>query len=156
MSSRKSLAKRLVLYGVLGCMVSQTALAAVTDISSIPLATSGGSNILPNLLFDLDDSGSMQWDFMPDYVSPNTIGSALTQSKPCMADSSGQPYCSSGCSFGGSGFVCNVAGGPPYQAGGANALNGVAYDPNFYYRPGLGSNGQPLINPPSGCRSATR
>src|SRR3989441_731648 len=150
MSSKKSLAKRLVLYGVLGCMASQTALAAVTDISSIPLATSGGSNILPNLLFDLDDSGSMQWDFMPDYVSPNTPGSALTQSKPCMVDSSGQPYCSSGCTFGGSGFVCNAAGGPPYQAGGANALNGVAYDPNFYYRPGLGSNGQPLINPPSG------
>src|SRR3989449_1321926 len=149
MSSRKSLAKRLVLYGVLGCMASQTALAAVTDISSIPLATSGGSNILPNLLFDLDDSGSMQWDFMPDYVSPNTPGSALTQSKPCMADSSGQPFCSSGCTFTGT-FVCNAAGGPPYQAGGANALNGVAYDPNFYYRPGLGSNGQPLINPPSG------
>ena len=78
MSSKKPLARRLVLYGVLGCMVSQTALAAVTDISSIPLATSGGSNILPNLLFDLDDSGSMQWDFMPDYVSPNTVGSALT------------------------------------------------------------------------------
>jgi type IV pilus assembly protein PilY1 len=150
MSSEKSLAKRLVLYGVLGCMVSQTALAAVTDISSIPLATSGGSNILPNLLFDLDDSGSMQWDFMPDYVSPNTPASALTQSKPCMVDSSGQPYCSSGCTFGGTGFVCNVAGGPPYQAGGANGFNGVAYDPDFYYRPGLGSNGQPLINPPSG------
>ena len=149
MSSKKSLARRLVLYGVLGCMVSQTALAAVTDISSIPLATSGGSNILPNLLFDLDDSGSMQWDFMPDYVSPNTPGSALTQSKPCMVDSSGQPFCSSGCTFTGT-FVCNAAGGPPYQAGGANALNGVAYDPNFYYRPGLGSNGQPLINPPSG------
>src|SRR5881628_3163468 len=88
MSSGKSLAKRLVLYGVLGCMASQTALAAVTDISSIPLATSGGANILPNLLFDLDDSGSMQWDFMPDYVSPNTLASALPQSKPCMVDPS--------------------------------------------------------------------
>src|SRR5207302_2235064 len=150
MSSKKSLATRLLLYGVLGCMASQTALAAVTDISSIPLATSGGANILPNLLFDLDDSGSMQWDFMPDYVSPNTLASALPQSKPCMADSSGQTACSSGCTFGGSGFVCTAAGGPPYQAGSANALNGVAYDPNFYYRPGLGSNGQPLINPSSG------
>src|SRR5437867_6736412 len=153
MSSRKSLAKRLVLYGVLGCMASQTALAAVTDISSIPLATSGGANILPNLLFDLDDSGSMQWDFMPDYVSPNTVASALPQSKPCMFDSSNATNptsCSSGCTFGGSGFVCTAAGGPPYQAGGANGFNGVAYDPNFYYRPGLVSNGQPLINPPSG------
>ncbi|TMI33808.1 MAG: hypothetical protein E6H41_13655, partial [Betaproteobacteria bacterium] len=150
MSSKKSLATRLLLYGVLGCMASQTALAAVTDISSIPLATSGGANILPNLLFDLDDSGSMQWDFMPDYVSPNTLASALPQSKPCMVDSSGNAYCSSGCTFGGSGFVCTAAGGPPYQAGGANGFNGVAYDPNFYYRPGLSSTGQPLINPPSG------
>ncbi len=150
MSSKKSLATRLLLYGVLGCMASQAALAAVTDISSIPLATSGGANILPNLLFDLDDSGSMQWDFMPDYVSPNTLASALPQSKPCMVDSSGNAYCSSGCTFGGSGFVCTAAGGPPYQAGGANGFNGVAYDPNFYYRPGLSSTGQPLINPPSG------
>jgi len=152
MSLKKSLAKRLVLYSVLGCMVSQTALAAVTDISGIPLATSGGANILPNLLFDLDDSGSMQWDFMPDYVSPNTAGSALTQSKPCMVNSSGQSFCSTGCvyNFGTGAFTCNAAGGPPYQAGGANAFNGVGYDPNFYYRPGLGSTGQPLINPPSG------
>src|SRR5439155_21492426 len=27
---------------------------------------------------------------------------------------------------------------------------GDAYDPNFYYRPGLSSTRQPLINPPSG------
>src|SRR2546422_11567856 len=86
MSSRKSLAKRLVLYGVLGCMASQTALAPVTDISSIPLATSGGANILPNLLFDLDDSGSMQGGFMPDYVSPHTLASAPPLSQPCLVD----------------------------------------------------------------------
>src|SRR5437870_89659 len=96
----------------------------------------------------------MQWDFMPDYVSPNTLASALPQSKPCMVDTSiPTPYqtsCSTGCTFGGSGFVCTAAGGPPYQAGGANGFNGVAYDPNFYYRPGLSSTGQPLINPPSG------
>src|SRR5207253_1612402 len=92
----------------------------------------------------------MQWDFMPDYVSPNTLASALPQSKPCMVDSSGNAYCSSGCTFGASGFVCTAAGGPPYQAGGANGFNGVAYDPNFYYRAGLSSTGQPLINPPSG------
>src|SRR5438552_15361900 len=66
-----------------------------------------------------------------------------------MVDSSGQPFCSSGCTFTGT-FVCNAAGGPPYQAGGANGFNGVAYAPNFYYRPGLGSTGQPLFNPPSG------
>src|SRR6202165_3366716 len=137
MSPKNSLSKRLVLYSVLGCMVSQTAFAAVTDISAVPLATSGGSSILPNLLFDLDDSGSMAWDFMPDYVSPQTGGVALGQSKPCMNNTTANP---TDCS----------AGDPPYAAGGANGFNGVAYDPNFYYRAGVGPNGQPLINPPSG------
>ena len=137
MTRNNSTIKRLVLYGVLAGMVSQSALAAVTDISNVPLATGGGSTILPNLLFDLDDSGSMNWDFMPDYVSPNTFGVALTQSKPCMSPA------------GGGGTAC-APGDPPYAAGGAKGFNGVGYDPNFYYRPGIGPNGQPLLNPPGG------
>jgi type IV pilus assembly protein PilY1 len=137
MTRNNSTLKRLVVYGVLASMVSQSALAAVTDIATVPLATSSGATILPNLLFNLDDSGSMNWDFMPDYVSPATGGVALTQSKPCM-DNAG---------WGGN----NCApGDPPYAAGGSRGFNGVAYDPNFYYRPGVGANGQPLLNPPSG------
>jgi len=136
MTRKNSFAKRLVLYGVLASMVSQSALAAVTDISTVPLATSGGSTVLPNLLFSLDDSGSMNWDFMPDYVSPNTGGVALTQSKPCMSSSGGSTNC--------------APSDAPYMAGGSTGFNGVGYDPNFYYRPGVGPNGQPLFNPPSG------
>jgi type IV pilus assembly protein PilY1 len=136
MTRNNSFAKRLVLYGVLASMVSQSALAAVTDISSVPLATSAGSTILPNLLFSLDDSGSMNWDFMPDYVSPNTGGVALTQSNPCMSSSGGSTAC--------------APGDAPYMAGGSAGFNGVGYDPNFYYRPGVGPNGQPLLNPPAG------
>src|SRR5205807_3928176 len=41
-------------------------------------------------------------------------------------------------------------GDPPYAAGGAQGFNGVGYDPNFYYRPGVGPNGEPLLNPPGG------
>jgi len=128
---------RAVLYFTLAFMASETALAAPTDVSNVPLATSGGTRILPNLLFDLDDSGSMNWDFMPDYVSPNTGGVALTQSKPCMFDSNkGSTFCN--------------PGDPPYAAGGSRGFNGVGYDPNFRYRPGVGTNGQPLLNPPTG------
>ena len=137
MTCNNSTIKHLVLYGVLASIVSQSALAAVTDISNVPLATGGGSTILPNLLFDLDDSGSMTWDFMPDYVSPNTFGVTLTQSKPCMF------------STGAAGTAC-APGDPPYAAGGAQGFNGVGYDPNFYYRPGVGPNGEPLLNPPGG------
>lgn len=136
MFHNNSLASRIVLVLALASMAGQSAAAGITDIANVPLATAGGTTILPNLLFDLDDSGSMGWDFMPDYVSPQTGGVALTQSVPCMKNSSGSTYCG--------------AGDPPFRAGGAHGFNGVAYDPNFYYRAGINQDGQPLLNPPSG------
>jgi type IV pilus assembly protein PilY1 len=42
---------------------------AVTSISSAPLVTSSASAVLPNLMFVLDDSGSMDWNYMPDWAS---------------------------------------------------------------------------------------
>jgi len=37
-----------------------------TSLATAPLATSTTSSVLPNLMFVLDDSGSMDWDFLPD------------------------------------------------------------------------------------------
>src|SRR5690349_4805911 len=124
--------KRLVVNTTLSCMVSQ-AHAGLTDISNVPLATAGGSTVLPNLLFTLDDSLSMTWDFMPDYVNPNQSFVSLSQSNPCMTDNTGRTYC--------------VRGDPPYEAGGSAGFNGVGYDPNFYYHQGVNSNGQAVLNP---------
>ncbi|MDK9714314.1 MAG: PilC/PilY family type IV pilus protein [Sulfuritalea sp.] len=47
---------------------------AVTSISSAPLVTSGASAVLPNLMFILDDSGSMGSDYMPDWANDNSPG----------------------------------------------------------------------------------
>ena len=44
------------------------ALAGLTDLSSAPLVTQGSTVIKPNVLFILDDSGSMAWSHMPDTV----------------------------------------------------------------------------------------
>ena len=40
--------------------------AADTDIASAPLITSSSTAVKPNLMFTLDDSGSMDWEYMPD------------------------------------------------------------------------------------------
>ena len=40
--------------------------AALLSLATAPLATSTTSTVLPNLMFMLDDSGSMDWDYMPD------------------------------------------------------------------------------------------
>ena len=131
------LIKRLLACGLAANLAMQPAFAQVT-VSQLPLASAGGNNILPNLLFTLDNSGSMFWDFNPDYVSPATSG---MPNNPCMSDSGGSTLC--------------VAGDPPYSAGGQFAMNGVAYDPDFSYLSGVDSNGQPHVNPPSGTLTPT-
>lgn len=45
--------------------------AAPLDLATIPLANSPTVAIQPNLLFIMDDSGSMGWDYMPDWANTN-------------------------------------------------------------------------------------
>jgi type IV pilus assembly protein PilY1 len=46
--------------------------AALTDIASVPLASSSTTVVKPNILFTLDDSGSMDREYMPDGISGRT------------------------------------------------------------------------------------
>ncbi|HKW36483.1 MAG TPA: PilC/PilY family type IV pilus protein [Burkholderiales bacterium] len=120
------LIQRLLACAVAANFAAQPAFAQVT-ISQQPLSATGGAAVLPNVLFTLDASGSMDSDFVPDYVAGNA---------QCMNDNSGGTQCS--------------AGDPPYSAGGQFGSNGVAYDPNFSYIVGVDSNGQPHTNAPTG------
>jgi len=64
----RALRKGLI-YGIVVSMLatsSSYSMAALTDLADIPLASSSSSAVKPNLLFVLDDSGSMAWGFMPD------------------------------------------------------------------------------------------
>jgi type IV pilus assembly protein PilY1 len=128
-------AKRLLAWSLASCLIGAPAFAAQTDISSTPLA-SGGQTASPNLLFTLDDSGSMAWTYLPDYVNDGNT---------CMTQNGGTI---------GTGPACS-AGDPPFDAGGAQGFNGVAYDPNLYYASGVDSTGKPYINPPSGTLTVT-
>ena len=129
---RINLAKRMTACAVAASMFALPAFAAVTDISNVPLGSTAGASYLPNLLFILDDSGSMGSDYNPDYVNDNN---------GCMTRSNGNTNC--------------TRGDPAYEAGGDKGFNGVGYDPNFTYQPGLTSTGQPVLNPPSGTLTPT-
>lgn len=48
------------------CAWVSVAHAAQTDLANAPLITSAPQAVLPNLMFILDDSGSMAWSYMPD------------------------------------------------------------------------------------------
>jgi len=97
---------------VLGMGLAMTTVnAALTDIATSPMANTGSAIVKPNLMWLLDTSGSMNWDYMPDSVSNDnackTTGSSLTP--------------------------CNFAD-PPYNA---NQYNGVAYSPAITYVPAV-------------------
>lgn len=50
---------------------SANAPGSTTTLSDAPLVTSTGASVLPNILFVLDDSGSMDWDYLPDWANDN-------------------------------------------------------------------------------------
>lgn len=57
---------RLLIATLASFAIAPAAQAQLTDISSNPLTTSAPNQVKPNLLFILDDSGSMGRDYMPD------------------------------------------------------------------------------------------
>ncbi len=99
--------RRLLLPGLLLAWFGTQ--AAVTDISPQPLVTSATTAVLPNVLFVLDDSGSMSSDYMPD----------IANDKHCKSSTTGY---TSTCVF----------GTPLFNSG---DFNGVTYDPTITYTP---------------------
>lgn len=55
------------------------AIGADTDIATAPLFTSSNSQVKPNLMFILDDSGSMAWDFLPVNFAATRYGKRAAQ-----------------------------------------------------------------------------
>lgn len=99
--------------------------ASSTDLATAPMATSTTTTVRPNLMFLLDDSGSMAWDYLPDYVN---------DSNKC------KRYCTnSSCS---SSTTCQ-AGDPPYYS---SAFNGVFYNAQITYKPGVNYDGTSKAN----------
>lgn len=50
-----------------------TAQAEFLDLATMPLQTSGSSDVKPNLMFILDNSGSMGFDYTPDWADSSSL-----------------------------------------------------------------------------------
>jgi type IV pilus assembly protein PilY1 len=57
---------RFAVCAMLACSLSLQAQAQVADISSTPLGKASAVDVKANLMFIMDDSGSMGWDYLPD------------------------------------------------------------------------------------------
>ena len=47
--------------------------AATADIANAPLASASSTVVKPNVMFILDDSGSMSWGYLPDSIASRTV-----------------------------------------------------------------------------------
>jgi type IV pilus assembly protein PilY1 len=90
--------------------------AATISIADAPLSSSTTSSVLPNLMYVLDNSGSMGWDHMPDYVDDDNIckASAGTFTENCRL------------------------GDPAYMS---NDFNKIYYNPDVRYAPAVNADG---------------
>lgn len=108
---------RAVLASLGLCLATamQPAAAGPTDLADIPLANATTANILPNIMLDLDNSGSMSWSYMPDHVRYTSIG---TFGKWCRGPNNSNSL-----------VVCEP-GDPPFYA---SAFNSQYYNPAIRY-----------------------
>lgn len=65
---RTNLYQKAISSFVLACVAPSFAIAGITDVAPAPIftVTTASTEVKPNVMFVLDDSGSMDWDFMPD------------------------------------------------------------------------------------------
>lgn len=113
------------IFAIAACLSVGIAQAAV-DISSTPLQT--GSAVDPNILFLMDDSGSMRWGFMPDDLVDR------------IANGQRIPECSGRGDYAGVSNTCFLSTtGRAYLA--SSHLNKMYYDPNETYTPPIKADG---------------
>lgn len=117
---------------VLGAALSR---AASTDLADKPLANSTTAVLLPNIMLDLDNSGSMLWNYMPDYVRMRS-GSIF------------EKYCRN--TDGSMTAVCND-GDPPFAA---SAFNKIYYNPAVRYEWPVDYDGSPRPDATDAARTA--
>ena len=93
-------------------------LAATVTIATAPLVSATTSQVLPNLMYILDNSGSMASDYMPDYV--NDINK-------CKSTNVAGDF-SASCTY----------GDPPYNL---STYNSIYYSPTITYSPPVNADG---------------
>ncbi len=109
---------------ITGLLISTDILAATVNIATSPLVSATTSQVLPNLLYILDNSGSMASDYMPDYVNDSNKCKRTSSS----ADAGTAADFSASCGF----------GDPPYNS---SFYNSIYYNPTIRYSPAVNALG---------------
>ena len=134
----------LSVAGALG--FSSAVESGTLTLATEPLGTATTS-IKPNVMFLLDDSGSMYREFMPEYVvaptpaAPSTLGVLIPGTAACFDNGDTGDGEAAG-DIAGTINACRP-GDPPYNS---PDFNTIYYNPAIFYRPAVNYNGVQLPN----------
>jgi type IV pilus assembly protein PilY1 len=105
--------------------------AAPIGVTLAEVPIQGLNPVKPNIMFTMDDSGSMGWDYLPDYVA--WAGAGITHCRDGL-------QCGGATSAPGTGYLFSQYD-PPVRS---SSYNGVFYEPSATYRPGKKADGTDL------------
>lgn len=129
--TRNPMHKRIFLFLVAACFTHTSAIAAL-DISQVPLFLAPGGG--PNVMFILDDSGSMQFEVLPD--------EEITSSNRFLFPTNKDFYGSGGSTPGYSNYVPDFDDSNPKNfRRRSSQWNKAFYNPKIRYRPWLRADG---------------
>jgi type IV pilus assembly protein PilY1 len=120
--------------------------AELADLADVPLANSPSDTVRPNLMYILDDSGSMSWDFMPDNIHNGPGAGASGPRRNCKSCSTSSACSTASVTCSNSPATANgkaTWGEPPYFSA---QFNQIYYNPDITYPPGVSSTGASLGN----------
>jgi len=73
------------LLGTFTALAPIGASAQIAQLADVPLAQAPSTAVLPNLMYILDDSGSMNYNYMPDQIQTSSAGVTYRHCKVCGA-----------------------------------------------------------------------
>ncbi|MGH6610985.1 MAG: hypothetical protein ACRECQ_12095, partial [Burkholderiaceae bacterium] len=101
--------------------VAGAAHAVPTDIASNPLTHSVSTQVKPNIMFIVDDSGSMASRYMPDFLDGSKIDKTRCNNSSCSSTTTN-----------------GIEGNPPWYA---SQFNTIYYNPQITYFPAINADG---------------
>ena len=109
----------LIILGITlwGGLATTANAVTLTDLGNSPLVSATTGDVLPNVMYILDNSGSMGNDYMPDYVKQGLFKCKATNEA----------------------FTAQCSFGDP--AANTKEFNSIYYNPDITYLPGQNSNG---------------
>jgi type IV pilus assembly protein PilY1 len=122
--------------------------AATVTLATSPLANATASVVRPNIMYLLDNSGSMDWDYLPDYAAAGSSGTGSSICWNGINDSNSRTTCKSATDAAANTILSStqMTGSSVQIPLLTSTINYLYYNPSTYYQPPFNADGSAYPN----------